>query len=539
MNDLQLQLALIFVASFVIAVALTPIVRAWAIRFNVVDRPDDRRKLHGRVIARAGGTAVLFAVLSVCAVAAVRIDRSMLAPSSVVPYLGLLTAMVGIWLLGLADDVWTLRGRQKLVGQVLLAVLLVVCGFHIESVQLFGQKLDLGPLGFLVSVIWLLATTNALNLIDGADGFCSTLGAVICGALGVLAAVNGHFSEAAIAFSFSGALLGFLVFNFPPASIFLGDSGSLLIGMVTGALAIRCSLKGTSGVAFLAPLAILSLPLLDSCMAIVRRKLTGRSIYTTDRAHLHHTLRNKGLGDRGLLLVVLVLSLITAAGAIAGQWFGREWLAPISVAVVFGMLVATKAFGYAEVVLMARKGSHFTAGLFQPVGSASTSVRQRVVHLQGTRQWETVWQTLTEFADAEGLCKVHMDLNVPWLEEGFHGTWQRCKMPDRQECWTTSLPLHVSQRLAGRINIIGPTVLGRSLETLSKFVMLVEDLIPQIELLLTPQTAEIPAAIDRATFNEVVDTADVQTTAGREPEIRQLERQSIQEHASVFTASHR
>src|SRR5690606_5631811 len=129
-------------------------------------------------------------------------------------------------------------------------------------------------------------------------------------------------------------------FNFPPASIFLGDSGSLLVGMVTGALAIRCSLKGTSGVAFLAPLAILSLPLLDSCMAIVRRKLTGRSIYTTDRAHLHHTLRNKGLGDRSLLLVVMVLSLITAAGAIAGQWFGREWLAPISVAVVFSMLVA-------------------------------------------------------------------------------------------------------------------------------------------------------------------------------------------------------
>ena len=139
MYDFQLQLALVFIASFLTAVVLTPVVRALAIRFNIVDRPDDRRKLHGRVIARAGGTAVLFSVLSVSAVAAFRIDLRVLAPQSIVPYLGLLVAMVGMWLLGLADDVWTLRGRQKLVGQVLLAVLLVVCGFNIQSIPFRPQ----------------------------------------------------------------------------------------------------------------------------------------------------------------------------------------------------------------------------------------------------------------------------------------------------------------------------------------------------------------------------------------------------------------
>lgn len=491
MPEYQLLLSLVFIASFLTAVVLTPLVRSLAIRFNVVDRPDDRRKLHGRVIARAGGTAVLFAVLAVCAVAAFRIDYTRLAPESLIPFVGLLTAMIGVWLLGLADDIWTLRGRQKLLGQVLLAVVLVISGFQIHSLYVFGYNIALGPLGFVISVMWLLATTNALNLIDGADGLCATLGAVICGSLGILASVNGHYAEAAIAFAFSGALLGFLVFNFPPASIFLGDSGSLLVGMVAGALAIRCSLKGTAGVAFLAPLAILSLPLLDSCMAIIRRKLTGRSIYATDRAHLHHTLRNKGLGDRGLLLTVTVLSLITAAGALSGQLLGRDWLAPISVAVVFGMLVVTKAFGYAEVVLMARKGSSFAASLFEPVDLGRTSVRERSVRLQGTRQWETVWQTLTEFAEAERLCKVHMDLNVPWLEEGFHGTWQRSKMPDRHDCWNTGMPIHVSQRMAGRIDIVGPAGEGQALPTLAKFVELIEDLVPQIELLVA---SEAPAA---------------------------------------------
>ncbi|MCA9131482.1 MAG: hypothetical protein KDB22_30595, partial [Planctomycetales bacterium] len=179
-----------------------------------------------------------------------------------------------------------------------------------------------------------------------------------------------------------------------------------------------------------------------------------------------------------------VLSLITAAGALSGQLLGRDWLAPISVAVVFGMLVVTKAFGYAEVVLMARKGSSFAASLFEPADLGRTLVRERSVRLQGTRQWETVWQTLTEFAEAEGLCKVHMDLNVPWLEEGFHGTWQRSKMPDRHDCWNTGMPIHVSQRMAGRIDIVGPAGVGQALPTLAKFLELVEDLIPQIELLV-------------------------------------------------------
>lgn len=483
----MIELSLVLIASFLCAIVLTPLVRSLAIKFDIVDHPDGHRKLHGRIIARAGGTAVLISVLLVCSGALLRYDISALDSTHLVPFIALLSVMVGIWLLGLADDIWTLRGRQKLLGQILLATILAFSGFQIGSMQLFGIQIELGALAIPASIIWLLATTNALNLIDGSDGLCSTLGAVICGSLGVLASVNGHFAEAAIAFAFCGALLGFLVFNFPPASIFLGDSGSLLIGMVTGALAIRCSLKGPASVAFLAPLAILSLPLLDSCMAIVRRKLTGRSIYTTDRAHLHHTLKNKGLGDRGLLLAVAVLSLITAAGALAGQMLGRDWLAPVSVAVVFGILVTTKAFGYAEVILVARKGSHFAKSLLQPASRGGADTHEKAVRLQGTRQWETVWETLVEFAETEGLCKVHMDLNVPWLEEGYHGTWQRSKMPDRHERWTTGLPIYADGRLAGRLDVMGPAMNKEALGSIGKLIELVEDLVPQVELLLEPE----------------------------------------------------
>ncbi len=479
----MLDLVIITIAGFLAAVAITPVVRRIAIRFEIVDRPDPHRKLHQRVVARAGGTVILASVSLVCLLAILGYDFRSLETAQFMPFLGLFSAMIAIWLLGLADDVWTLRGRQKLVAQTIIAFLLVLSGFQIRGISLMGASLDLGMMSIPISVIWLLATTNALNLIDGADGLCSTLGAIICGALGVLAFVNGHFAEAAIAFALCGSLLGFLVYNFPPASIFLGDSGSLLVGMVAGALSIRCALKGPASVAFLAPAAILFLPLLDSTMAVLRRKLTGRSIYTTDRAHIHHTLKNRGLGDRGLLLVVACLATITASGALLSQFLGRDWIASISVVVVFLLLVITKAFGHAELVLIARRSTHFLASLTQPVQRTEPMILERYVRLQGNRRWETVWATLVEFADREQLCKVHMDLNVPWLEEGFHGSWQRSSPSDRATRWTTSLPIRASGQVAGRLDVIGESA---SISAIPRLVELLEDLTPQVESLLLP-----------------------------------------------------
>lgn len=480
----MLQHALIVIGSFFVALILTPLVRKLATYFGITDKPDARRKLHGRTVARAGGTAVLGSVLATGTIALLNYDLPSLDVNQYLPFIALLTVMIGVWLLGLADDIWTLRGRQKLLGQVALAGVLVMAGYRIEAVSLFGFPVQLSLLAIPVSMIWLLATTNALNLIDGADGLCSSLGAIICGALGLVASVNNHFAEAAIAFSMCGALLGFLVFNFPPASIFLGDSGSLLIGMVTGALAIRCSIEGATTVAFLAPLAILSLPLLDSAMAIVRRKLTGRSIYATDRAHLHHSLRGKGLTDRGLLFVVTLMTLITAFGALVGEILDQEWLALVGVLVVFGVLVFTKAFGHSEMLLVARHGTHFALSFFEMASQTDQIIRSKTVQLQGTRQWDTIWETLVEFAESESLSKLHMDLNVPWLEEGFHGTWQRSRLPDRLERWSTTLPIFGDGKIAGRIEVIGPAEAKHTLETLVRLTSLIEDLTPQVERIL-------------------------------------------------------
>lgn len=503
----MISLLITFIIAFLASLLVTPIVRWIAISRGIVDCPDRQRKLHGRVVARAGGTAVLFATLLGCGFAFIEFSHvfkflangTLFAPSGViseeavesvleldfVPYLGVMIVMIGVCLLGLADDIWSLRGRQKLAGQALLAGILVLTGTQVQSVSVFGIPIQLGLFAAPLTIIWLLATTNALNLVDGSDGFCSTIGAIVAGSMAIMASYHHQHAEAAIGFALCGALLGFLLFNFPPASIFLGDSGSLLVGLVTGALAIRCALKGPATVAMLAPACLLVIPLFDSAMAIIRRKLTGRSIYTTDRAHIHHILKNSGFSDRGLLAITAAMCLFVSAGAIGGMLLGHEWLAAGSALTVVAILIVSKLFGFAEMSLLARRVSHFAASMVEPAANCDSTVRQKAVRLQGTRSWELIWATLTEFAERQQLSRVHLDLNVPWLHEGFHATWQRSKMPDKLERWTTSLPLFADGRLAGRLDIIGPVADGKAFSSLAQLADVLEDLAPQLELLVS------------------------------------------------------
>ena len=261
-----------------------------------------------------------------------------------------------ICLLGLVDDTMQLRGRQKLVGQILAAGILVAGGLDIERIKFFGWTLELGFLATPFSILWLVAAINALNLIDGADGLATSVGLVLSVALAGMALLADHPTDAVLAMALVGALAGFLVYNLPPASIFLGDAGSMLIGLILGALAIRSSLKGPATVALAAPTAIWAIPALDVAMAILRRKLTGRSIYTTDRGHLHHHLLKRGYGGLGTIAFIGGLCGCTALGAVVSVYQKNEMLAIGSVLAVGGILVATRVFGHQECLLLVQSG---------------------------------------------------------------------------------------------------------------------------------------------------------------------------------------
>jgi UDP-GlcNAc:undecaprenyl-phosphate/decaprenyl-phosphate GlcNAc-1-phosphate transferase len=164
--------------------------------------------------------------------------------------------------------------------------------------------------------------------------------------------VNHQWVPACIALALAGALLGFLNYNLPPATIFLGDTGSTLIGLVIGVLAIRCSFKAPATLALATPLAVLTIPILDSTAAIIRRKLTGRSIYSTDRDHIHHCLLRKGFTNQRVLVWVAALCMLSVGGALLSLVLYNDLLAILSSVMVIGILIGTRLFGYDEWLLL-------------------------------------------------------------------------------------------------------------------------------------------------------------------------------------------
>lgn len=419
------------ICSVVAALLLVPVVRAAARAVGVVDSPDEDRKLHRVPIALGGGIAV-FAALLVGFVCTILFDRRY--GSFELGYVdrqwyGLIFAAFAILIVGLIDDIWIIRGRQKLLLQILIISALVGSGTLVEKIGLMGFEVRLGSMAFPITVVWLLLAVNALNLIDGADGVATTTGFFISLGLALLSWQYGTALGCVLAFSLAGSLLGFLVFNRPPASIFLGDAGSMVIGLLIGVLSVWGSVKGSTLLAS-APIAILAIPLFDSAAAVARRWLTGRSIYATDRAHLHHLLEKK-YGQFGMLMIVSVLCALTTALAVASARYEMPWLALMGMMMAGTFLVVTRSFGHAECQLLMMKASHMTRSFFITPQQSLLEKNHRCLPLQGSGDWSLVWEPLVEFARRQNLAKISIDLNLSWLHEGYHASWSDIRMPDR------------------------------------------------------------------------------------------------------------
>lgn len=449
-----------FAIAMVLVWILVPYLTRWARRVGLVDRPDARRKLHKTPIPMVGGIAVFVSVVTVaCSIFYFFWEQVDLNPGIDFRELtGLLVGSVLLILVGLIDDRFGLRGRQKLLGQIIAVTALIASGYYFDELELFGFEIDFGIFAVLIVYGWMLAAINSINLLDGADGFAATIGLIMCTAMGLMAMRLGHgfYADAIVAFAFAGALLGFLRFNFPPARAFLGDHGSMLIGFVLGALAIRCSLKSVAAYAFFAPIAILAIPFIDTGAAIIRRRLTGRSIYTVDRGHIHHRLQKEGYGPRTSLLWMALLSLTTAAGGVLSLYYTRADFAVASIVIVVLVMFFARIFGVAEFRLVSNKVLAVGRGFLgirrnKPVEHQNTSV-----HMQGSRDWQELWGQVCQFAEEHDLVQITMDLNVPWMHESFHATQRRSgKQTAESEDWYAQIPLVVQGRVFGRIEVIG------------------------------------------------------------------------------------
>jgi UDP-GlcNAc:undecaprenyl-phosphate/decaprenyl-phosphate GlcNAc-1-phosphate transferase len=259
------------VAALAAGLMLTPLIRELAIRFDFVDRPDGRRKIQKSAVALGGGAAVLASIVvgvGVLAILSFPFDLEIFADLQ--PFGSVFLATMLLCIVGLVDDYSQVRGRTKLIWQLVAASLVAFAGPQVDSVSLFGQEFYLGHMGALLALFWLLVSINSFNLIDGVDGLATSVGVIFGLTFGVMAMMVGNPLDGAIAFILAAALVGFLRYNFSPASIYLGDAGSMIIGLVLGTLALRSSTKEAATVAFAAPLAVWAIPMLDSLAAILR-----------------------------------------------------------------------------------------------------------------------------------------------------------------------------------------------------------------------------------------------------------------------------
>jgi UDP-GlcNAc:undecaprenyl-phosphate GlcNAc-1-phosphate transferase len=369
--------------------------------------------------------------------------------------LALLGAAVLITAVGLADDRYGMRARHKLLGQVAAALVLVLGGgLVVERVTVFGWMVEFGLLAVPATTFWLLVCINALNLIDGMDGLLGTVGVIGLATLGVIALLAGQAFAGAVALALAGAVLGFLWFNLPPATIYMGDAGSMLIGLVIGALAVPASLKGPATVALITPVAVLILPMLDTTAAVVRRKLTGRGLATADRGHLHHVLLRGGLTVRRVLVLVAGLGLVASSGALASMLLSNDFFALVAALGVVATLVVTRMFGHAEVHLLRKRAALAVRGV---LGLGPTPIGwQLAVQLQGTADWDIVWEDLVEAAWGQNLQAVALDVNAPALHENYHARWDRAGpgVPETHQ-WRVEIPLFSHGQPIGRLAVTG------------------------------------------------------------------------------------
>jgi len=303
----------VYLGSAVLAIIITPIIIRVARQLNIVDTPDIR-KVHSKPIPRIGGVAIFFSMigLAIPALFLPNVTGGSLQPirSKVIV---VLCAAGFIFFVGLVDDIRGLRVRTKLSAQLAAAIIVCSAGIRVESIAITDRlMLDFGWFSWPFTLFWIVGITNAVNLSDGLDGLAAGISAIACVVIAVLAICNSDVVMAVLMLALLGSLTGFLLFNFDPAKIFMGDSGSLFLGFTIASSSVLCATKTETLVGLALPILALGIPILDTLFSMLRRFLERRSLFTPDRSHFHHRLLALGLRQRHVVITAYVMTLLAA-----------------------------------------------------------------------------------------------------------------------------------------------------------------------------------------------------------------------------------
>ena len=331
-------------SSLIIAIVAMPLVLRMSHRFRwYADK--DPRKIHTNDLPHIGGTGLILAA-TLGAVLYFILDYLIFKERSAtfIRFLPLLLAYLAIHLTGLIDDFSDIHARYKFGVQFIAAAVVAFLGYTIRAVELpwLDATIRLGPAAYVITILWLAGTSNAINFVDGIDGLAGGISALAALAYGIVFLIVGSNTSAYIAFALFGALIGFLLFNHPPAKIIMGDCGALYLGFFLGSLPLLEYSGTVTLLAVLIPFSLLLLPAMDTLTSILRRIKRRVSIVRPDREHTHHKLLDLGLSQRQILAIAYTLEALPCAAIIA--WASSEklfWLVPASwiIIVVFFIII--------------------------------------------------------------------------------------------------------------------------------------------------------------------------------------------------------
>jgi UDP-GlcNAc:undecaprenyl-phosphate/decaprenyl-phosphate GlcNAc-1-phosphate transferase len=328
-----------------VTLALTPLVRNWSMKRGFVDLGGGR-KVHKGAMSRLGGIA-MFAGFAVALVVEYLGERfwgwggGLLTADG--QLIGVVLGLLVIFVTGVLDDILTLSPGVKLIGQVVAAVIVIRAGLTMEFVgdPLGGGLVYVGLLAYPLTLLWILGFTNVINLIDGLDGLAAGVTAIAVTSFLVLA-VQGNFLVAAtLAALLIGCCVGFLRYNFNPASIIMGDSGAMFLGFALACISLLGVMKSVVAITLVVPLLIIGVPIFDTASAIVRRVRHQRPIQEADRGHIHHRLLDRGFNQRQTVLIIYIWSIGLAFGGYAMRW--APGFIKIGAFLVLGLLSAVMA----------------------------------------------------------------------------------------------------------------------------------------------------------------------------------------------------
>ena len=308
---LIIDVVIALVAALVMSFAATPVIKAFAQKVGAMDIPDDDRRVHDHPIPRLGGLAIFIAfILSVVLFADISKQVS-----------GILLGAILVVAIGAIDDVISLKAWVKFIFQIIAAVIAVMHDVVIQVIMnpnVFSSvdTLNLGPFAIPVTIIWIVAITNSVNLIDGLDGLAVGVSTISSVMMLVIALLVADANIAVVLASLAGACIGFMPYNLNPAKIFMGDTGALLLGYVLSTVSIIGLFKFYAVVSFAVPFLVLAVPLFDTAFAFFRRLLKGKNPMKPDRGHFHHRLIDMGLTQKQAVAILYSISMLLGLAAV-------------------------------------------------------------------------------------------------------------------------------------------------------------------------------------------------------------------------------